>query len=131
VKIFKWINDFVESARTENGYGKFYRNINAIVLANSLSDMQIKKYKRYGIVPAAFFMWLRESGIVKSTMEIPYGGASKQEFLKIFKQNYIQTEQERSACEYREKIRIQKFCAPELNKAFANQDHIWSVAGCM
>ena len=27
---------------------------------------------------------------MKSTMEIPNGGAPKQEFIKIFKQNYVQ-----------------------------------------
>ena len=45
MKIYKYLNDFVASAQTENGYGKFYRNIHAIVLANSMSKMQIKKYK--------------------------------------------------------------------------------------
>jgi len=90
MKIFKYLNDFVDSAQTENGYGKFYRNIHAIVLANSMSKMQIKKYRKHKIVPAAFFIWLRESGNVKSTMEIPNGGAPKQEFIKIFKQNYVQ-----------------------------------------
>lgn len=89
MKIDKYLNDFMKSVGTENGYGKFYRNTHAVMLANSMSKMQIKKYRKHGVVPAAFFIWLRESGIVKSTMEIPNGGAPKQEFIKIFEQNYV------------------------------------------
>jgi hypothetical protein len=90
MKIFKYLDNFMKSARTENGYGIFYGIMHAIELAKSMSDMQIKKYKKHGIVPAAFFIWLCKAGIVNESMGIPYGGASKQEFLKIFKQNYIQ-----------------------------------------
>lgn len=90
MKIFKYLSEFIQSAQTQTGYGKFYKNVHALELAKGMSKMQIKKYKKYKIVPAAFFIWLRDAGIVKASMEIPYGGASKQEFIKIFKQNYIQ-----------------------------------------
>ena len=123
MKISKWINDFVESARTKNGYGKFYRNIHAIVLAQSMSKMQIKKFKKHGIVPVAFFIFLREAGIIKPTIKVSQGGTSKDEFERILKQNHIQSEQERSASEYKEKLRIKKYCDPELNKSFA-ENHV-------
>jgi hypothetical protein len=90
MKIFKYLNDFIQSAQTETGYGKFYKNVHAIELAKGMSKTQIKKYKKHKIVPAAFFIWLREAGIVKASIEIPYGGATKTEFLKIFKNNYVQ-----------------------------------------
>jgi len=128
--ILQYIDHFVKSATTTDGYGVFYKDIHATELAKGLSKMQFKKYKRYGIVPAAFFIWLREASIVKSSMKIPRGGTSKDDFLKILAQNYVPTEQQCSAREYKEKMRIQKYCAPELNRAFANQDHVWDAIIC-
>jgi hypothetical protein len=131
MKIVTCIDHFIKSARIPDGFGMFYKNIHATELAKSMSNLQIKKCTRHGIVPAAFFIWLREAGIVKSTMQIPHGGAPVKDFLEIFKKYHIQTEQERSAREYRERMRIQKYCAPELNKSFGNQDQIWDVIGSM
>jgi len=128
MKIFRDLDDFIQSARTDDGYGTFYRNIHATVLAKSLSRMQIKKYKKHGIVPVAFFIFLKEAGIIRPTIILPKGGTSKEEFEKIYKQNHIQSEQERSAKEYKEKIRIKKFCDPELTKSFA-ENHVWFKAG--
>jgi hypothetical protein len=122
--LFQYINDFVESANTIDGYGIFYKNVRATVLAQGMSKTQVKKYRNHKIVPAAFFIFLREAGIIKPTVKVSQGGTSKDEFERILKQNHIQSEQERSVNEYREKLRIKKYCDPELNKSFA-ENHIW------
>jgi len=119
------IDHFIQSARTPDGYGMFYKNNHATELAKTMSNLQIKKYKRHGIIPAAVFMWLREAGIVKSTIQVPHGGAPVQEFLEFFKKNHVQTEQRRSTYEHREQARIQKYCAPVLNNSFGSQDGLW------
>ena len=129
--ITKCIDHFIKSARTPDGFGMFYKNIHATELAKTMSGLQIKKYKRHGIIPAAIFIWLREAGIVKSTMLVPHGGAPVKDFLEIFKKYRVQTEQEISMHEHRERMRIQKYCAPVLNKAFENQDGIWDKIASM
>lgn len=127
MKIMKCIDHFMKSARTPNGFGIFYKNIHVTELAKGMSKIQIQKYKRYGVIPAAFFIWIREAGIVKSTMQVPHGGAPLCDFLKIFEKYHVQTEQVRSANEYGARMRIQKYCAPLLNNAFGNQDQIWDT----
>jgi predicted acetyltransferase len=129
--ITKCIDHFIKSAQTPDGFGMFYKNIHVTELAKTMSGLQIKKYKRHGIVPAAIFIWLREAGVVNSTMQVPHGGAPVQDFLALFKKYRVQTEQRRSTYEHREQMRIQKYCAPVLNKAFGNQDGIWDKIASM
>ena len=131
MKILTCVDHFIRSARTADGYGMFYKDIHATELAKTMSNIQIKKYRRHGIVPAAIFIWLREAGIVNSTMQVPHGGAPVQDFLALFKKYHVHTEQRRSTYEHREQMRIQKYCAPVLNKSFGNQDDIWDkIAAC-
>lgn len=121
----KLVADFVDSARTENGFGYFYGNTLAVQLAKKLSKNQLKRYYRYEIIPAAFFLWLREASIVKKSMEIPKGGATMEETIRILGKYYIQTEQGSAMQEYKERRRIKKYCEPVLNHAFGLQDKIW------
>lgn len=120
------VKDFVRSARTFNGCGYFEYNKLAISLARGLSKQQLRKFHRYGIVPSAFFIWLREARIVLPTMNIPQGGATYDELIKTLRNFYVGDEQMKSTREHEERQRIRKYCAPELNKAFALQDHIWA-----
>lgn len=122
--LLKLVADFVESAVHPKGYGYFEGNYEAINLAKSLSEQQKKKFKRYGTIPSAFFIWMREAGIVLSTMPIPKGGTTAEELMKILERNFIGDEQLQSKREFEERERIQQKCDLR-GKNFGLQDHVW------
>jgi len=126
--LFKIVEDFVESAFHPNGFGFFEGNLMAVHIARGLSRQQIKKYRRYGIIPTAFFIWLKEVRLVNPGMPIPRGGLKREELDQFWSRHFIGKEQLRSKRETKERNRIQNICAPELNKAFALQDHVWALS---
>lgn len=122
--LLKLVADFVESAFHPEGYGSFEGNYEAIFLAKGLSKQQVKKFERYGTIPSAFFIWLREAGIVVPTMPIPKGGTTAEGLMQILERNFIGDEQLRSKQESEERERIQEKCDLP-GKAFGSQDHVW------
>ncbi len=126
--LFNIVEDFVESAFHPNGFGFFGGNLMAVHIARGLSRQQIKKFKRYGIIPTAFFIWLKEVRLVNPKMPIPNGGLKREELDQFWSRHFIGDEQLKSKRETEERNRIQDFCAPELNKAFGLQDHMWNLS---
>jgi hypothetical protein len=59
------VDDFVASFRTRYGEGFFEGNLRAVHYAHSMSKSQIRKYRKYGTVPKAFFDYLKDALGVK------------------------------------------------------------------
>lgn len=66
----KIIADFIKSGGTIDGYGQFKGDRLAAELSTGIPKNQRKKFERYGIVPGAFFFWLKKRGLIKSDAKI-------------------------------------------------------------
>ncbi len=126
------VKDFVLSARIPEGCGRFCGNSKVVRiarrLARRLSNYQVNIFLAYGIIPAEFFVWLKEIGIVRTTMKIPKGGAKISKLIKLINDFYNSDEPWRAEQDYKERRNLIKNCFPELNKAsFALQDYVWEI----
>jgi len=72
------IDDFIKCRDTAHGYGffEYERSMNhgekdVVDFAMNVSKCQAQKYKRHGIVPAAFISYFRYLGIIPEGLEIP------------------------------------------------------------
>jgi hypothetical protein len=78
------VNDFVQSARMQNGYGCFQGIETASNLAQKLSKNAARGFERYKIAPPLFFQCLHEIGVLNPTL-IPKCGVSMDVTKKILK----------------------------------------------
>jgi len=77
----KIIEDFFKSANTRYGYGFFeferpwrkHSDLDVVDYAMETSKSQRRKYERYGVIPIAFFLYLKEMGLLIDVHEIPQG----------------------------------------------------------
>jgi hypothetical protein len=118
------INDFMNADQKTQSYAFFDGDQNAAEISSRMSKAQRRKYHRYGTVPSAFYVYLRESAIINKDAKIPKGGSSVGDLLDFLRWYPYETDQARSAGEYlfREII---KGDVPFLSKAFALGDHVW------
>jgi len=118
------INDFMNADQKARAYAFFDGDQKAAEISSGLSKAQRRKYKRYGTVPSAFYVYLRDSAIINKDARIPKGGSSVAELLDFLRWYPYETDQARSAGEYlfREIINGD---VPFLSKAFASGDHVW------
>lgn len=119
------VEDFIKS-ESGAGCGIFIKNVHAIRIARGLTKMQKKKFKRHGIVPAAFLICLRDMGVVRNDVPIPRGGASIRTVNTIVKEYRFSDEQQRHVKDFQARLRIKKRCKPEVHDAhFACHSSIW------
>ncbi len=125
IELIKLVSDFVCCARNPQGYGLLKYNFFAIQIASGLSQTQIKKFRRHNIIPAAFFIWLRESKIFP-TISVPCGGTSYQLFKDIVDTEIIgSSELKLSISKYENLKLISKECLEEFSKYNCSQENIW------
>jgi hypothetical protein len=120
----KLINDFMNADKKGRAYAFFDGDQKAVEISGRMSKAQRRKFKRYGMIPSAFYAYLRETAIINKDARIPNGGISVGELLDFLRWYPYETDQARSAGEYlfREII---KGDVPFLSNAFAQGDHIW------
>ena len=63
--MYRIIEDFI------NGHGYFEDKEKALRYAQAVSRSQLRKFKRYGIVPAAFFQYLEKIKAISAYKHIP------------------------------------------------------------
>ena len=118
------IDDFVNADLKRRPCAFFDGDQKAAVISGRMSKNQRRKFKRHQTVPAAFYVYLRESQIINKDARIPKGGTTLEDLLDFLRWYPYETEQARSGGEYlfREII---KGDVPILSKAFASGDHVW------
>jgi hypothetical protein len=118
------INDFMNADKKGRAFAFFEGDQKAAEISARMSKAQRRKFKRYGTVPSAFYVYLRESAIINKDAEFPSGGTSVGNLLDFLRWYPYETDQARSAGEYlfREII---KGDVPFLSKSFALGDHVW------
>jgi len=98
----KIMDDFIKSARTSCGYGFFetvrseknHPGLDVVDYAMKIGKLQLRKYKRYGVIPTAFFSYLKEKGF--NIQDIPKDCTIKDMPDLLYNASY----QSKSACDY-------------------------------
>ncbi len=96
----KFLDDFITVGQEGRPGSLFEGEMKAIEISARLSKNQRRMYKRYGIVPAGFYIWLRESRIIRKDEPIPQGGSTTEQLLDFLRFYPYETDQARSAGEY-------------------------------
>lgn len=122
------IDDFVESSFTKEGYGFFEGNTRAVDLARGMSKSEIRKYRRYGLVPRAFFEYLEEIKVVPDSSELTLKELTVDDLLDLLWSllrncQYSDEKHCLAADFFRKSILIAKL--PMLQKSFGSADGIW------
>jgi hypothetical protein len=65
------VDHFLESANRGYPYGIYGNDPSVMSFAASISRNQRKKYRHYGIVPAALFRYLHRKGVILETPRVP------------------------------------------------------------
>jgi len=120
----KVIRDFINADKKRHSEAFFAGDKKAEEIAGMMSKNARRKCQRYGIVPFAFYVYLRDSGVIDGDIKIPKGGTSLGELLDFLRWYPYKTQQAKSAGEYifREII---KSDVPFLSRAFAQGDFNW------
>lgn len=120
----KIIYDFVQSAEQNEGYGYFEGNMNAVRSAQSISRTQMRKFKRYGIIPAAFFNHLEQIGAIKREKFIPEKYRTIELLLDLLWETPKRNQRDRSEGECL-RVAILKDLIPWLSNKMGTAEHVW------
>ena len=118
------ISDFIVSADKMDGFGYFEGDITAIHYAQSISLSQKRKYKRYGIIPAALLNYLEKSELIKRERYLPEKYRTVGMLLDLLSETANQNTERSLEAEIL-RTEIQKGLHPELKRAMGSAQHIW------
>ncbi len=121
----KTIDDFVNAGQKRRPCAFFDGDTKAVEISARMSKNQRRRFKGHQIVPPAFYVYLRESGIIKKDAKIPQGGTTVGDLLDFLRWYPYETEQARSDGEHLFREIIKAFI-PSMSKAFASSDHLWA-----
>jgi len=118
------LNDFVESWKNRRCEAFFEGDQKAAEISGRMSKNQRRKFKRYNIVPSAFYAYLQEIGVIEEEQRIPRGGTSLGDLLDFLRWYPYRTEQARSTGQslFRGLIEAD---IPFVKNAFASGDFVW------
>jgi len=117
------LNDFVNSSRNANGSGFFDGDPMAYDTARDLSKNQVRKLRRYELVPLHIFQYLARAGVIRQS-DVPQGPKTKGWLLDFLRWYRYKNEQSRSFGEYLYR-EILKADYPFLAMSFAKGDFVW------
>ena len=120
----KIIYDFIQGAEQNEGYGYFEGDMNAAHYAQSISRTQKRKYKRYGIIPAAFFNYLEKTGAIKRKQFIPEKNRTIDLLLDLLWETPKRNQRDRTEGECL-RVEILKDLMPWLRNKLGTAEHIW------
>ena len=118
------IQEFMDSAFQPSLSSLFAGDDKAMQIASRLTKKQRKKFKHHDIVPAGFYLWMRESGIIRKEESMPHGGSTVGDLLDLLQRYPYESDQAKSAGEYifRQIVR-ERTGLP--NSAFGLGDYQW------
>jgi len=120
----KVIFDFIKSGNRLDGFGHFTGNLKAIGYAQTVSRSQRRKYKRYGIIPAAFFSYLEKTGAIKREKFIPEKCRTIDLLLDLLWETPKRNQRDRSEGECL-RVAILKDLMPWLSNKMGTAEHVW------
>lgn len=121
----KIVSDFIKSANRMNGFGYFEGDMNAVRSAQSISRIQKRKYKRYGIIPAAFFNYLEQIGAIKREQFVPEKYRTIDLLLDLLWETPKRNQKDRSEGECL-RVEILKDLIPWMRNKLGTAEHIWN-----
>lgn len=65
------IHEFIKSGNGNGGYGYFAGDKTAVSFSEKISRSQIRKFKRYGVIPANFIRYLENIGAIERKKFVP------------------------------------------------------------
>ena len=107
-----------------NGSGFFEADPEAWEVARRLSKNQKRKMERHGIIPPAFFQYLKQSGTFHDDKVIPKGPTTTFALLSTLDSHRYPSEQARSFGETLSR-KIKEAHFPELKDSSGLQDENW------
>jgi hypothetical protein len=107
-----------------NGFGYFEGDMNAVHFAQLISRTQKRKYKRYGIIPAAFFNYLKNIEAIKREKLIPEKYRTIDLLLDLLWETPKRNQQDRSEGECL-RVEIIKDLMPWLSNKMGTAEHVW------
>ena len=123
----KLVDQFVESRSAEGGCGLFKCDPCARNIARRIGKASERKFRRYGIVPVSFYIWLKELNFVGKGFRYPEGGSTLYELARVLLREGTRLDDILSYLDGPRRRHLHRACSPELNKAFGTSDHIWAA----
>ncbi|MGA2402512.1 MAG: hypothetical protein ABSG91_12540 [Syntrophobacteraceae bacterium] len=122
----KILKDFIRSGKSAQGAGFFADDEVAVKISRTIGRNQIRRFQRYGEVPTGFFRYVKERGIVPSSIDASKKaiGRSVDDLLNFLWNCPQRDEKSRDAADYIRK-HILLSIHPELRKSFTGQDGVW------
>jgi len=120
----KIVSDFIKSTNRINGYGYFEGDMNAVQFAQTISRNQKRKYKQYGIIPAAFFNYLERIGAIKREKFIPEKYRTIDLLLDLLWETPKRNQADRTDGECL-RVEILKDLMPWLSNKLGTAEHVW------
>jgi len=120
----KIVSDFIESGNCIFGYGYFEGDKNVARYAAKVSRSQKRKYKRYGIIPAAFFNYLKNIEAIKQEKFIPEKFRTIELLLDLLWSTPNRNQRKRSEGECL-RVEILKEMMPWLKNKLGTAEHVW------
>ena len=130
----KIINDFFKSANTSTGYGifKYEKGVSknseqdVVDFAMKASKSQVRKWNRYGIVPAAFISYLKEMDVLPENIEFPKDKRTINDLTDLLFQIPYKNEINRGLGDHLRE-RILKDLIPDMKVMFGSGESIWKT----
>ena len=120
------INDFIDCSIQGCGVGCFQNNPLAISYSKTVGANQLRKYRKYGIVPAAFIAYLKASNALQPDAWLPERKRTVHGLLDLLCQGPERPPGEFSEGEaLREALLVEMF--PELKNAMGSSERIWQT----
>ena len=118
------IYDFIKSSETINGYGCFEGKATALSLAQGMSKSQKRQFRRYRIIPGAFYYYLKKVGMILEERHISKEKRTVDGLLDLLWNSTYRNQRTRFEAEWlRWAILKEKY--PMLRKSFGGAEHIW------
>lgn len=122
----KIIEDFIQCAVQGCSVGHFENDEHALSYARTMGINQIRKYERYGIIPAAFFGYLKRKNAIQKDAWLPERQRTVHALLDL-----LSDAPNRQPCVYSEGEALRDAflleMLPELKNAMGSAQYVWQA----
>ncbi len=122
----KLINEFIKCSEHCCGVGYFEDNELAVSYAQTMGTNQIRKFRRYGIIPAAFFKYLKGVKAIQENAWVPERARTVETLLDLLydaPEGHIGEYAEGEW--FREALLLEMF--PELRNTMGSSQCVWQA----
>jgi hypothetical protein len=105
----------------------FGQDDQAYRLAKGMGRLAVRKFGKYKIIPAGFYLWLKANRFLPHSFVIPLGGSTVEKLILNLRHFGVEAKSVLSYLEERRELRIKEYCSPELNRSFGTQQGTWTA----